>query len=66
MVRVLISMQKWIDDPANLKPADFLQSSLANSDVQHLLQVNRYQDVLWYSKDGFDDFMNCLFGKCGF
>ncbi len=60
MVRVLISMQKWIDDPANQEPAIFVQSALTNSDVQHILQMNRYQDILWYSKEGFDDFINCL------
>ncbi len=60
MVRVMISMQKWIDDPLCQDPAAFLNSTLINPDIQLLLQMNRYQDVLWYSKEGFDDFISCL------
>jgi hypothetical protein len=60
MVRVMISMQKWIDDPDNQDPAAFLQSTLVNPDIQLLLQMNRYQDILYYSKEGFDDFLSCL------
>ncbi len=59
MVRVLISMQKWIDDLPS-RTSHIVQSALTNSDVQHILQMNRYQDILWYSKEGFDDFINCL------
>jgi len=66
MVRVLITMQKWIDNPENQDPAALLQSALANSDVQHLLQLNRYQEVLWFSREGFDDFMNCLLASVVF
>jgi glycosidase len=60
MVRVMISMQKWIDDPISQKPAAFLQAVLVNPDIQLLLQMNRYQDILWYSKEGFNDFISCL------
>ncbi|BCY19013.1 alpha-amylase [Leptolinea sp. HRD-7] len=60
MVRVMISMQKWIDDPACQDPAAFLKATLSNPDIQLLLQMNRYQDILWYSKEGFDDFISCL------
>ena len=60
MVRVMISMQKWIDDPVSQDPAEFLQTALINPDIQLLLQMNRYQEVLWYSREGFDDFLSCL------
>lgn len=60
LVRVLISLQKWIDDPVNHDPAALMQSALSNSDAQLLLQINRYQDIIWYSREGFADFMNCL------
>jgi hypothetical protein len=60
MVRVMISMQKWIDDPISQEPSAFLQSVLIDPDIQLLLQMNRYQEVLWYSKEGFDDFISCL------
>jgi glycosidase len=60
MVRVMVSMQKWIDEPTNQDPAAFLQSTLVNPDIQLLLQMNRYQDIVYYSKEGFDDLLNCL------
>ncbi len=66
MVRVLITLQRWIDNPLIENPAEFLQSLLNNLDIQHMLQVNRYQDVIWYSKEGFDDFMNCLLASVVF
>lgn len=60
MVRVLVSMQKWFDSAQGQSNAKFLRSALTNSDVQLLLQVNRHQEILWYSKEGFEDFLNCL------
>ncbi len=66
MVRVLISLQKWIDNPTNHDPVVFIQSMLSNPDVQLLMQINRYQDVVWYSREGFSDLLNCLLASVVF
>jgi hypothetical protein len=34
-----------------------LESWLSDDDVRAFLQVNRYQDVLWYNKEAFDRFL---------
>jgi len=60
LVRVLISLQNWTHSSDNQNLGSFIQRALSNSDIQLLLQVNRYQDILWYSKEGFTDFQNCL------
>ncbi len=60
MVRVLISIQSWTKDPINHNPSVLIQSILSNPDVQLLMQINRYQEVVWYSREGFIDLMNCL------
>ncbi|NMB54214.1 MAG: alpha-amylase [Leptolinea sp.] len=60
LVRVLISIQEWMDFPENYEPTTLLQYALANSEVQNLLNVNRYREVLWFSKEGFTDLLNCL------
>jgi glycosidase len=59
-VRVLVSLQNWTQEPLNRKPASFIQEALGNSDIQLLLQVNRYNDILWYSREGFFDLQNCI------
>jgi len=66
MVRVLISLQKWTDNPENQNPYQLMQSALSNPDIQHLLQMNRYQEILWYSKEGYEDFLNCLLASVVF
>jgi len=60
LVRALISLQNWTQNPATQKPDGFLQEALSQSEIQLLLQVNRYQDILWFSKEGFADLQNCL------
>jgi hypothetical protein len=60
MVRVLITLQNWTQKPINQNPGSFIQEALSNTDIQLLLQVNRYKDTLWYSKEGFIDLQNCM------
>ena len=47
----------------NLKKKDFTQIILqlfADKDVRKLLNFNEYDNKLWFSKEGFDDFVNSL------
>jgi hypothetical protein len=60
LVRVLVTLQEWIKEPLNQKPETFVQEALSDIDIQLLIQVNRYKDILWYSKEGFDDLLNCM------
>lgn len=49
LIKVLTSHQQWE------RQADaLLRSLIEDSDVRQFLQVNRYQGVLWFSKEAFD------------
>jgi hypothetical protein len=39
--------------PDHHNPSVLIQSILSNPDVQLLMQINRYQEVVWYSREGF-------------
>jgi glycosidase len=49
------SHQRWFATEAadGLRAGPVLRSLLRDQEVQQFLQVNRYQDVLWYSKEAF-------------
>ncbi len=66
IIRTLITLQKWLDTPNIDDPVGFLESLLTNMDIQSILQVNRYQGVVWYSKEGFEDLINCLLASVVF
>ena len=76
MVRILTRHHTWwqsIPAPdAPEKPAEaaletaptaagVLRAWLSDRDVQAFLNMNRYQDVLWYNKEAFDDLLWWLF-----
>ncbi|HOW53965.1 MAG TPA: alpha-amylase family glycosyl hydrolase [Syntrophorhabdaceae bacterium] len=52
LVKIFTTHQSWCDEES---PLAILTSFMNDSDVQHFLQVNRYQDVLWFSKEAFED-----------
>ena len=58
-VKVLTSQAEWFNNlPAERQPAyPLLESWLRESEIQHLLGVNRHQDVLWFNKEAFEKFL---------
>lgn len=58
LVKVLIGQQKWysVEGSKKRKPLRVLQSWLGDLEVQQLLGVNRYQGVLWFNKEAFEQF----------
>ncbi|MCJ7530879.1 MAG: hypothetical protein MUO64_07580, partial [Anaerolineales bacterium] len=38
-----------------------LHSWLIDLDVQHFLQVNRFQDTLWFNKEAFNELLHLMF-----
>jgi glycosidase len=64
IVKLLISHQDWIKllDPSektNKKRAAYLvlQRWLKDSDVQRFIGVNRYQGILWYNRELFEEWL---------
>ena len=70
-VKVLVKHQDWFaaskketkaaSDIAGTRPYRVLSRLLNDPDVQRLLGVNRFQDVLWYGKEAFDALLRALF-----
>ncbi len=54
-VKIATAHQRWfeIDDPAGDRAYRILHAWLEDEEVQRFLQVNRYQDVLWFNAEAF-------------
>ena len=60
LVKQMTSYQEWFRSPELRQPARLLEALLADSDVQQLLRINRYQGVLWFDKGAFDTLLTQL------
>lgn len=55
IIKLLTSHQRWFDQ-LGLKPAyQILETWLQDSAIQNFLAINRYQGVLWFNKESFED-----------
>lgn len=61
-VKLLVNQQRWFDvaTPARTPTYTVLQSLLQDSEVQQFIQVNRYQGVLWFNKESFEELAGWL------
>ncbi|HEX2909821.1 MAG TPA: alpha-amylase family glycosyl hydrolase [Chloroflexia bacterium] len=62
LVKALISQQRGLQVEAQApKPAyRVIEAWLKDDDVRSFLQVNRYQDVLWYNKEAFEQLLDLM------
>lgn len=62
-VKLLIGCQHWCDIPGKEKEGALsaLQAWLKDPDVQRFISVNRFQGVLWYNKEAFEEMLWWLF-----
>jgi hypothetical protein len=58
LVKLLTRQQRWFECQSAYQG---LESLLKDNDVQQLLQVNRYNEILWFSKEGFGELLWWLF-----
>jgi len=62
-VRLLLNSGHWLPElPAGAIAPDFnahrvLRRALSRRDVQAYLGVNRFEDVVWFNREGFQDFV---------
>jgi hypothetical protein len=59
-IKILTSHQRWFDgdgDGQADRACRVLESWLQDDEVRHLLQVNRYQGVLWFNKEAFEQLL---------
>jgi glycosidase len=61
-IKILTTHQRWfeIHDIEEGRPYRVLQSWLQDSEVQRFMQVNRYQDVLWFNKEAFEQLLDWM------
>ncbi len=52
LIKIFTTHQNWCDE---LNPRKILSSLMADGDVHYFLGVNRYQGILWFSKEAFED-----------
>ncbi len=59
LIKLLTSHQRWFEvKPSSQKPAyHVLESLLKDNEVHQFLQVNRYNDMLWFNKEAFDELL---------
>ncbi|MCG8605552.1 alpha-amylase family glycosyl hydrolase [bacterium] len=63
LVNILTSYQHWFYDrkPKKMMEARILRKLLSSPEVQHFLKVNRFDDVLWFNKESFQQLVAWLF-----
>ncbi len=63
LIKLLTSHQRWFDGKSmGQKPTyRILESLLKDGDVRQYIQVNRYNDILWFNKEAFDELLQWLF-----
>lgn len=52
-IRMLISVQTWMDQAARQPLDNLLKDWFANPEIQHFLGVNLYEDNLWFNHERF-------------
>ncbi|MFQ5864576.1 MAG: alpha-amylase family glycosyl hydrolase [bacterium] len=59
VIKLLTECQRWFEIQGTQKTRAYrvLESLLRNAEVQQFLQVNRYQDVLWFNKEAFEQLL---------
>jgi hypothetical protein len=62
-IKLLTGHQRWfeIETPKTKRASRALRAWLDDDEVQRFLQVNRYQDILWFSSEAFDQLLWGMF-----
>jgi hypothetical protein len=62
LVKLLTTHQRWFESqvPGEKQAYRVLVSWLQDSEVQQFLQVNRYQDALWFNKETFEQLLGWM------
>lgn len=55
--KVAVSQQDWYVRSRKQTMPEIVHTWLSDSEIQNFLRVNRYQEVLWYNRESFEDFL---------
>jgi glycosidase len=59
-VNLLTRQQGWFSGKIAQTPGQILSAWLEDSEIQSYLGINRYQDVLWYNKESFENLLEWM------
>ncbi len=61
-VKLLVSQQRWFEEQEGeeSRPYRVLETWLRDGDVQQFLHVNRYQGVLWFNQEAFEELLRWM------
>jgi hypothetical protein len=54
VIKVLTTHQGWFEGK---RAYQVLESLLKDNEVQEFLQINRYNEILWFNREAFDDLL---------
>lgn len=62
VIKALTSHQAWFDveAPRKARALAALQNLLRDREIQYLVGVNRYQEVLWFNQEAFEELIDWL------
>ncbi len=62
IIKILTAHQRWFDphESKSLNPSYILENLLNDNDVQQFLGINRYQSILWFQKERYEELLNWL------
>ncbi len=60
-IKILISHQAEPAAPGKIGAYQALQSWLEDDEIQRYLGINRYQGILWFNQESFDELLHWLF-----
>ncbi len=63
LIRLMTSHADWYEESSKEPQAGatLMQTWLKDTDFQRFLQINRYQDILWYNREAFDELLWWLY-----
>jgi glycosidase len=60
ILRLLVAEQSWFTDWGNKPLKAIVEHWLESSEVQHFIGVNRYNEILWFNHESFEEFVKWI------
>ncbi|MBI4787154.1 MAG: alpha-amylase [Chloroflexi bacterium] len=60
-IKLLTNHARWLESPDGPRAAPILERWLRDTDVQQFLQVNRYDGILWFNQETFEELLRGMF-----
>ena len=63
LIKILSRYQSWVSEyiDAQKKPYQILEALLQDKEVNQYIHINRYQGILWFNKEAFEELIIGLF-----